>query len=66
MKKYTKKQLIFEIQTFVNINNRIPKVKELKQRLETFRRYFGSYQNAILAAGFVHPKALPLPKVPLM
>lgn len=50
-KRYTKQSLINEIQMFHNRYGRIPLKQEFNSR-RIFRTYFGSWNNAILAAGF--------------
>jgi len=54
-KHHTKRSLIKEIQIFYNTFGRIPLKQEFNSR-RIFRTYFGSWNSAIIAAGFKpHP-----------
>jgi hypothetical protein len=50
--KYTKEYIIFSIKRFVKENGRIPVKRELNILYKNSRRLFGSWNNAIIAAGF--------------
>lgn len=50
-KQHSKKSLINEIRLFFEEHGRIPLKKEFNSR-RAFRLYFGSWNNAIIAAGF--------------
>ena len=50
-KRHTKASLIAEIKSFHKKNGRIPMKREFGSRA-VFRKYFGSWNNAIRAAGF--------------
>lgn len=50
--KYTKRQLIGKIKYFRKEFGRIPTKREFYNHWQSFRRVFGSWNNAILAAGF--------------
>lgn len=54
-KKYTKEQLIEYIQEFAINNNRLPicRKNELPVNDATIKKYFGSWNNGMIAAGFV-------------
>jgi hypothetical protein len=50
--KYTRQQLIDKIKEFRNMFERIPTKREFYNHWQPFRRVFGSWNRAILAAGF--------------
>ena len=50
--KYTRQQLISKIKDFREEFGRIPTKREFYNHWQPFRRVFGSWNNAILAAGF--------------
>lgn len=50
--KYTSSQVIDKIRTFVEINKRIPTRNELGHLNRLARRFFGTWNKAIIAAGF--------------
>ena len=50
-KKHTRESLIKEIKSFFKEHNRIPLKREFNSR-RAFRQYFGTWNNAIRAAGF--------------
>ena len=50
--KYNREDVILEIQSFVRRNGRIPVKKEVWRLYKPARKYFGTWNNAIEAAGF--------------
>jgi hypothetical protein len=50
--KYTKEYIVTAIQTFVNVNNRLPVKKEMMRLYSRARERFGTWNKAIQAAGY--------------
>lgn len=50
--KYSKEKIITEIQEFINAHQRIPSKRELVRLYQPARQHFGTWNNAIQAAGY--------------